>query len=651
MSQGAVVPAPVAKALADAQRSVTAIVKVPKAKRNFANTLGAIDDISAELDTATSLIYFQQYVSTDAKERDAGRAAQEAVSNFLIALSRREDLYKVVRDYAATKPKLKGEQARLLEFTLRDYRRAGMSLPKAKRDRLAAIEKRLQKIGTEYERNIYEDESIVPLRPEDLKGVPEEALAEVPRANGLLLLKPDGPLFDRILDTCENADTRQRVWTVFKRRGGIKNVALLEEAIRLRSEMSALLGYANLVEYATEPRMAKNAATVAKFFDELRPVVRRKASLDYGEFLEAKHADTGSAGAPLYSWDYSFYKNKLLRERYAVDNQKIAEFFPVQQVFDGLFQVASRIYGITFKDVTSSAKSLGLPVWHADVRLWEVTDQATKKTLGHLYTDLFPRPNKYDHAACWGLRPRKVWANGKVQLPLAALVCNFTKPTADKPALMQHPEVVTFFHEFGHGLHNLLTETSYARFSGTSVSQDFAEAPSQMFENWVWEPSVLQLFAKHHQSGEPLPAETLQSMQRAQTLGSGLETEHQIYYALVDQRYHTAPGGKVDTTKVGIDMLPEIELYPRPEGTYYQASFGHFMGYEGSYYSYIWSLVYAQDMYERFREKGPLDPGVGMDYRKKVLSRGGSMDEFAMLRDFLGREPRAEAFRRHLGLN
>jgi Zn-dependent oligopeptidase len=301
--------------------------------------------------------------------------------------------------------------------------------------------------------------------------------------------------------------------------------------------------------------------------------------------------------------------------------------------------------------VTKEAGTLNLPLWHQDVKLFAVSDKTTGKMIGHIYTDLFPRDNKYNHAACWGLRARKVWDDGTVQLPLAALVCNFTKPTADKPALMTHEEVTTFFHEFGHGLHNLLTQTSIARFSGASVELDFVEAPSQMFENWTWEPEVLRLFAQHYKTHEALPEALIKNLQAAQTVGSGLETEHQIYYGMVDQAYHLTADGVVDTTRVGIDLMPEIEQYPKPEGTMFQASFGHLMsGYEGAYYGYQWSLVYAQDMYQRFQQFGILSPKAGSYYRDKILARGGSADASDMLQDYLGRAPRLDAYLKHLGI-
>jgi thimet oligopeptidase len=279
-----------------------------------------------------------------------------------------------------------------------------------------------------------------------------------------------------------------------------------------------------------------------------------------------------------------------------------------------------------------------------------VTDIASKTVIGRFFLDLHPRPNKFGHAAQWGLHPRKEWADGRVQRPLAALVCNFTKPTSTAPSLLTHDEVETFFHEFGHCLHTILTESKYGEFSGTSVARDFVEAPSQMFEHWVWDAKVLKTFARHYKTGAEFPDELLAGMVKAKYLGSGMKAEHQIYYGMVDMTYHLKPDGKVDTTQVGLDLYDEIELYDSVPGTHFQAAFGHLTGYQAGYYGYLWSLVYAEDMFQRFQELGMLSPKAGREYRKTILSRGGTVDEMQMVREFLGREPRMEPFLKNLGL-
>jgi len=638
-------------ALKRADDSVAAIVAVPNSQRTYENTILALDDLDARLDAEINLPLFLANVSTDANERDAMREAEELVANWYIEFNKREDLYAAVKSYADTKPSLEGERKRLLDFILRDYRRAGMMLPTDKREKLKEIEREINKLEIEFSKNIADDETRLPFTAAELKGVPADVLGRLQNAAGIYLVSFDGPTYGAVMDNCTVATTRQKCWTAYRRRGGTKNVRVLERIISLRDQMATLLGYKNFVDYVLEPRMAKDSATVRKFYDDLAPLIAKKAVLDAEEFRKAKRELAKDTNSVLMPWDYAITKNYLLKKKYAVDHEKVKEYFPMERVVEGLFSITSSLFGIEYKDVTASASALGLPIWHPDAKLYEVVDKKTGEMLGRMYTDLYPREGKYTHAACWGLVPRKIWSDGTVQKPLAALVCNFNKPTADKPSLLTHDQVETFFHEFGHGLHNILTNNALARFHGTRVARDFVEAPSQMLENWVWAPEVLKTFAKHYKTNEILPQKMLDGMKRARTLGSGIETQGQFFLGEMDQAYHTAPGGKVDTTKVGYAIYEKTTIYKAVPGTFFQAAFTHLIGYAGAYYGYQWSLVYAQDMFQRFDELGLLSPETGAYYREKVLARGGTMDEMAMLRDYLGREPSMDAFYKLLGLD
>jgi thimet oligopeptidase len=398
--------------------------------------------------------------------------------------------------------------------------------------------------------------------------------------------------------------------------------------------------------------MAKNVDAIKKFYDELRPLVRKKAQQDYAEFTAAKREHSKDPKAEFMPWDFFFYQDQLLQSKYKVKSEEVREYFPMDAVIDGLFKTTQSLYGLEYKDITSKAGTADRPLWHEDVKLYEVWDKATKKKIGEFYLDLYPRPNKYTHAAQWSLVNHKVWTDGHATLPLAALVCNFTKATADKPSLLEHKEeVVTFFHEFGHCLHTIVSEAKMNRFAGANVEQDFVEAPSQMFENWVWSPQVLATFARHYKTGEPMPKALVESMLKARNLGSGIDAENQFYYGLTDQAFETTPTGVVDTTAVARDLYPKITMYKTvPENTYYQASFGHLFNYSAGYYGYMWSLVYASDMAVRFKELGMLSPEAGMYYRKKIISQGGTRDAMDLVKDYLGRDPKLDSFLEHLGL-
>jgi thimet oligopeptidase len=646
----AAAPSPVGAALARADAAIKEIVEIPAEKRTFQNTIGALDDIAQHLDKETGLVQFLGYVSTDAAVREAGQAAEEQVGNWQIEAGKREDLYKAVSAYADTKPKLGGEEARLLEFTMRDYRRAGMALPAEKRKELLDIQKEVTRLGVEFSKNIADDETVVMATAEELKGAPKDFVERLPRSGGLCLVGMSTPIYTVVQEQCENEKTRQEAWLAYKRRAGKKNVAVLEKILKLRAQAAQMLGYADVVDYETEVRMAKNEAAVREFYAKLRPMVREKAERDFEELQEAKRRHTGDEKAVLRPWDYSFYKNVLLREKYAVDSEKVREYFPMEAVVEGLFKITQSLYGLEYRDATAKAGTTERPLWHPDVKLYEVYDKASGKMLGEFYIDLYPRDNKYSHAAQWPLVQHKVWADGHTDTPLAALVCNFPKPTPEKPSLMAHRDVETFFHEFGHCLHTILSEAHYNRFAGTTVERDFVEAPSQMFENWVWSADVLKTFARHYKTGEPLPKAMVDGMLAARYLGSGIDAEQQFYYGLTDIAYHSAKDGVVDTTMVGQELFGQVTPYEPPAQSYYQASFTHLVGYQAGYYGYMWSLVYACDMFQRFKELGMLSPEAGKYYREKILSRGGTMDGLDLVRGYLGREPKMDAFLEHLGL-
>ena len=638
------VPANVQAAIKKADAGIAAILAVPDASRNFENTVRALDNVTDDLNTETSMTVFMQNVSPDAAARDGSRTAEDALNDWSIALGKNGAVYRALMAVPTTG--LDPVQKRLLDFSLRDYRRSGMDLAPEKRARLAEIERQLAKNQQEFAKNIADDASTVTYTAKELEGVPSSRLTTFPKSGDLYLVRVGETNYSPIVGYAKDSATREKYAFAYNRRGEQKNVELLEATLKLRAEQASILGYASPAAYETEPRMAKDPATVAAFYAKLQPLARKKAQADYDEALALKRKDVKGAKA-LDRWDVAYYRNRLLASKYAVDNEKVAEYFPSQGVFQGLLNVASTLYGIEFRDVTSASKDL----WAPDVQKREVWDKATGKRLGTMFFDLFPRANKYTHAACWGLVGHRVNPDGTVQLPVSALVCNFTPPTADKPSLLPHDEVETLFHEFGHGLHNILSESTYARFAGTSVERDFVEAPSQMFENWVWDPGVLATFARHYKTGEPLPAKLLASMVAAKNVGSGLDTEGQEFYGIIDQRYHTVPGGTVDTTKAWLGGQAELTLMPGLPSTMPQASFGHLMGgYQAGYYGYLWSKVYAQDMFGRFREKGLLNPEAGAYYRAHILARGGTEDAADMVREYLGREPNQDAFLRDLGL-
>ncbi|MBG83991.1 MAG: hypothetical protein CMJ40_05520 [Phycisphaerae bacterium] len=633
----------------EANQAIDAIVAIPEGQRTYENTVLAIDDMNARLDASIGMLLFMAYVHPDPDMRDVSRKAYQDYSNWYVMLGKRTDLYEAVRAFGATDPSLEGEHARLLEYTLRDYRRAGMNLSPEARAELTEVEKEINRLSIEFDKNISADETVVLVTREELEGMPEDWIGGLHEINGLYVIGMDTPTIVRILDQSPNEHTRQKTWMARKRRAR-KNVAILEKLVTLRAKQAELLGYAHASDFENEVRMSGDAETVAEFYARLQPLLRGKAEKDYELLLAAKRSDTGDPEATLHPWDFGYYMERIRERDYDVDSTVVSEYFPLNKVRDGLFEITEQLYGIEYIPRNAPADA---PLWHEDVEYFEVVDRESGERLGEFFMDMYPRPEdeKYGHAAQWGLVSRKAWTPKSIQTPVAAVVCNFTKPTADKPSLLTHDQAETFFHEFGHCLHTILTESETARFAGTSVERDFVEAPSQMFEAWVWSPETLPMLSGHYETGEQLPPELLERMLDAKTLCSGMLDETQVFYGMSDQAFHTITDGPVDTTQAGMDLYEQCTLFNPVDGTWFQASFGHLTGYQGGYYGYLWSKVFAKDMEQRFETLGMLNPEAGAYYRKHVLGRGGTVDATVMLQDYLGREPSMDAYIRSIGLD
>ncbi len=641
---------PIASQLERADRELYEIAALSTSELTFKNSVAAYDKVIAEFFNSTRMGAFLENVSTSPDERELGSRISADMGDWFSRLNKRRDLYRVMQAYADTQPELDAEDARMLELTLRDFLREGMALEGEERERLAEIDTELNRLGIEFRGNIAADRTFTLLTEGELAGCDASFLGSLPRVDELYLVRSTGPNLTQIVTYCTVPATREKIVVARGQRASGKNISVLTKLIALRNEKAQLMGFANTAEYETSIRMAGNPQAVLDFYDNLQPKLRKKAELDYAEYRDAKRQDTGDADAELYAWDVSFYKNWLLREKYSIDTREVVKYFPIESVTAGLFGVAQQLYNVEFRDISERARKAGRPMWHEDVHLYEVWDLADGQLLGEFYTDLHPREGKYTHAAQFPLELRRETSAGVQSHPIVALVCNFTKPTADKPSLMTHGEVRTFFHEFGHCLHSIFTKSRYANISATNVARDFVEAPSQMFENWAWNADVLATFAKHYETGETLPKELLARMVAAKNLGSGLGAEGQVYLGKMDFGFHSDPSGKVDLEAIRKSSYAQARLFKPLDNVPSYASFGHLVGYQAGYYGYLWSLVYASDMFSRFEEAGPMNTELAKAYRDKILSRGGTRDELEMLRDFLGREPNSDAFLKDLGL-
>ena len=634
-------------AMRDCDAAVNAIVAIPDADRTFANTLLALENAGDGLGSAQGQLGFMAYVTADDDLRASAREWDEKLDKYGIALSFREDLHAAVKAFAALPEAgaLESEDARLLEFELRDYRRNGFGLPAAERGKVRDLFDKLVELDVQFRKAIDEWDDGIVVRRDDLAGLPEsfiESLKTVDfEGETRYRVSLDYPEIQPFMANAQSSDLRRQLFEKDQRKGGPGNVKVLEEAIAIRAEVARRLGYDSWAAYRTETRMAKRRQNVDAFLADLRDKVALKAARDLAETRALAAARTGSDEVNI--WDWRYWNNELLKSRYAVNEFEVAQYFPLDACIQGLFQVTQSMLGVRYEPAPAA------PRWHADVQAFDIYESDRDEPFARFYMDLFPRPNKYGHAAAFTLRRARTLPNGEYQRPVSAIVANFTKPSETQPSLLRHSEVVTFFHEFGHILHQTLTRARRARFSGTATERDFVEAPSQMLEHWVWEPEVLAGFARHHQTGAPLPRPLLDSLIAAKNLNSGVFTSRQLFFASLDFAYHS-PGFDGDTTK-GVEALHPITGFPYVPGTHFQSGFGHLFGYDAGYYGYLWSHVFGDDMYTRFEAAGPLDAETGRRYRRTVLERGGSVDGDVLVRDFLGREPNNEAFLRGLGLD
>jgi len=633
------------RAMDSCDRVIADVVAIPAGTRTFANTMLPLEEASDLVAEASGQYAFMAYVTADDALRATAREWDEKLDKYMVALSFREDLYQAIKEFASTEEaaRLTGEEQRWLEFELRDYRRNGFDLPPTERARVRELFDRLVELDVQFRKNIDEYEDGITVRREQLAGMPEawiDSLAKVEMdGETRYTVSLDYPEIQPFMANCPDAELRRQLFEKDQRKGGVENVRILEDALRVRHEIAELLGYDSWAAYKTETRMAKTRETVASFLADLRTKVAPKAEDDLRQ-MRALARERGASDVNI--WDWRYYHNELLKTQFAVDEFEVAQYFPLDAVLEGMFGVYQHILGVKFTEAP------GAPRWHPDVLAYDISEATGGAPFARFYMDLFPRPNKYGHAAAFTLRRGRRLANGEYQQPVSSIVANFTRPSATQPSLLRHGEVDTFFHEFGHIMHQTLTRASRGRFSGTQTERDFVEAPSQMLEHWCWEPSVLSSFARHHETGAPLPQSLLDALIAAKRLNSGIMTLRQLFFATLDLTYHS-PGFDGDSTAT-LRELHAITGFPYMPGTHFQSGFGHLFGYDAGYYGYLWSRVFGDDMYTKFEAAGPMDTATGLHYRRTILECGGTVDGSQLVRDFLGREPNMDAFLRDLGL-
>ncbi len=630
-------------ALSEADRLVAGVVD-PTTEATYDSVLAPLNEIEDRLVNAYGRTAFMGYVHTEKEVRDAGNAAEERIQKWAVELVFRPDFYRAIKSYSESPEAagLSGERRRMLEFLLRDLRKAGHELDDDSRAEVKKLTERLVELGVLFQRNIDEHQDHLVVTRDDLEGMPESYIEglEAGDTEGTLKVTMAYPDVVPFMENSPRRDLREELSRKFNSRAVEPNRPLLEEAIAARQRIAEIFSQPSWAHHQLEEKMAKNPEAVRSFYASLLPGLSEIGQSELGKLTEMLRAD-GFDGE-LQGYDFRYYDTQLRRRDYGVDPTEVAAHFPLQQVLDGMLELTGEVFGLRYRKIDR-------PSWHPDVFAYAIDDAATGQEIAHFFMDLFPREGKFSHAAAFPLIPGRRLDDGSYQKPLAAIVANFTKPGTERPSLLQHQEVETFFHEFGHILHQTLTRAELTKFSGTSTEGDFVEAPSQIMENWTWQPQVLARFARHYQTGQPIPPELVSQLTAAKNLNIALLTLRQAQFGLLDMWMHDeTPQKDLDDIHV---RSTQVSLFPVHPDTFYPASFGHLLGgYDAGYYGYLWSEVYGDDMWSQFEKEGVTNPKVGADYRREVLERGGSRDGMEHLRAFLGREPNNEAFLRKLGM-
>ena len=611
----------------------------------FDDTLLPLELAGAELIKAYGRGAFMGQVHTDSAVRDAGNEAEERINKWRVAVVFRSDLYDAVRAFADTDEAraLEGERARLLEHWLRDFRRAGHELGPDERAELERLRTRLVEVEVAFQRNLNEYSDGIDVTREQLAGLPDayvERLSPGER-EGTYRVSLDYPEVNPFLEQAHDRDLRRELFHKNWNKAVAANRPLLDEALDLRRRVAVLLGHPTWAHHAMEVKMARTPERVADFYEELVPPLAGQVRNELDRLAEGLHAD-GHEG-PITAWDHRYYDDALRRTEFGVDQNRISEYFPLERVLEGMFEISGEVLGFEVSSVPDSG------AWHESVRLYEIRDTASEAVLAHFYADLHPREGKFGHAAAFPLVVGHRSGDGSWITPVNAILANFTPPSGDTPALLKHSEVKTLFHEFGHILHMSLTRAEFARFSAGETEWDFVEAPSQIMEHWTWDASVLERFARHYQTDEVIPAELVDQMLRARWVDEGIRIGVQAFYGGIDLALHAeADAPDVDAA---LRRTYTVTGMPYPEGTFMLAGFGHLLGgYDAGYYGYLWAEVIGDDMFGRFAREGVLSPAVGAEYRREILEPNGSRDADALVRAFLGREPSNAEFLRLRGM-
>lgn len=633
------------QALALKKEALAEIKQVSPAARSFKNTVYALESSNYALSDCVGALEVLLNTHPSESIRIASRNAIEQFQREIVDIEYDPDIYLALKQYAQKGERLVGEKAKLFADIFRDYRRMGFELSPEDQAQLKANLRELGQLETEFSQNINEYKEGILVAPEQTGGLSEQYLSRLRRdGQGNYLVSLDYPEYFPFIEQADSAEKRAEIFHKNLRKGGERNIEILKRVLFLREQNAKLLGYESHAAFKQEIRMAKDPSRVSEFLDDLKKRASAGLQSEFAELKKLKVEDTGDPNSTLAYYDRYYYYRKLKTKRYLLDNELLKEYFPLEKVRATLFDIYGQLFKVRFEKVADA------PIWEKNVDWYQVVGEG-EQVIGNFALDFYPRPNKYGHAAVFPVRGGRMQALDSTEYvsPVCVLVCNFPAPTESLPSLLSHEEVETLFHEFGHVCHNIFTQAQFLSHSGTSTARDFVEAPSQMLENWVWDSVMLKKISGHYTGAtKALPDELIEKLIATRFVDAANFVTGQVLQARLDLTLHQNYDG--DPSLIYKQLMPEYFGISVPEDAWFVAGFGHLMGYDAGYYGYLWSKVYASDMFTRFQAEGLLNPQTGAAYRETILARGSSREELDSVRDFLGRDPSTAAFFKDLGL-
>ncbi|MBK9071901.1 MAG: Zn-dependent oligopeptidase [Myxococcales bacterium] len=622
--------------IAEAQTALAEVLAT-KAAPSVATTLEKYNDLGIALGKSMAMAGLFSEVHPSEAVREAARTCEQEGSKFASELSLNRDLYDVL--VAIDVSKENADTKRFVEFTLRDFRRAGVDKDAATRDRLKAIDEEMTKLSQDFSKRLAEDTRSIEIDPKELAGLPADYVAaHAPGPSGKVTITTDYPDYLPFMSYAESDSAKKAIYIKARTRGGMENEATLAQILGLRAEKAKILGFANWADYITADKMIGSGKNARDFIERVWKLADKRADRDYKELL-AQLQQTDKKAKAVGDWQKTLLEEQVKTAKYKVSSQDVRQYFAYDTVLAGLLDITSTIYDIEYLPVP------GAVTWHADVKVFDVVRKSTRQDVGRIYLDMHPREGKYKHAAQFTVRDGVA---GRVR-PEGVLVCNFPQPKGDDVGLMEHDDVVTMFHEFGHLMHHVLGGGQrWVRQSGVATEWDFVEAPSQMFEEWAWSYQTLARFAKHYKTGEVIPEALVGQMRKANKFGLGTQVAQQMFYASLALTFHSEDPSKLKQLDTVKRLQDKYTPFRYVEGTHFHTTFGHLVGYSAMYYTYMWSLVIAKDLLTPFAKNGLLDPTATAAYRDKILAPGGTKDAADLVKDFLGRPYSFAAFEKYL---